>query len=219
MKRRYLVNNLLITVAVVFLFACFKPGRALGHCDTMDGPVVRAAQKALATKNVRLVLIWVQEKDEPAIKQAFRQTLAVRKLNREARDLADRYFFETVVRLHRAGEGEPFTGIEPAGTDLGPIIPAADRALQNDAVEPLLRLFPAAATTEIRTRFKDVIAKKRFDKTDVAAGRDYVRAYVSFLHYLEHLNAERAQKATFVAVHDSSRATSRLVTDSPELSP
>jgi hypothetical protein len=178
---------------VVFLFACFKPSRALGHCDTMDGPVVRAAQKALATKNVRLVLIWVQEKDEAAIKQAFRQTLAVRKLNREARDLADRYFFETVVRLHRAGEGEPFTGIEPAGTDLGPIIPAADRALQNDAVEPLLRLFPDTPTTEIRTRYKDVIAKKRIDKNDVAAGRDYVKAYVSFLHYLEHLNAERAQ--------------------------
>jgi len=193
MKLRYLITNLLKVVAVLFSFAVLTVTPAQAHCDTMDGPVVKAAQQALQTKNVNLVLIWVQPKDEAAIREAFRQTLAVRKLNREARDLADRYFFETLVRLHRAGEGEPFTGIEPAGTDLGPIIPAADRALQNDGVEPLLRLFPAGATSEIRTRFKDVIAKKRFDKNDVAAGRDYVKAYVSFLHYLEHLNTESAQ--------------------------
>ena len=112
----------------------------------------------------------------------------MRGLNREARDLADRYFFETLVRLHRAGEGEPFTGIEPAGTDLGPIIRGADQALQNDALEPLLRLFPADATTEIRTRFKDVIVRKAYHVNDGPAGREYVKAYISFLHYLEHLD-------------------------------
>lgn len=190
---RYLVTKFVIVLAVLFAFACFKPSRAFGHCDTMDGPVVKAAEKALATKNVSLILIWVQEKDEAAIKQAFQQTLEVRTLTREARNLADRCFFETLVRLHRAGEGEPFTGIEPAGTDLGPIIPTAEGALQKNAVGPLLRLFSTAATAEIQTRFKDVIAKKSFNENDVAAGREYVKAYVSFLHYLEHLYAERVQ--------------------------
>lgn len=194
MKRRYLITKLLTVVTLAFSFAFFTPNSALAHCDTMDGPVVKAAQRALQAKNVNLVLIWVQEKDEAAIRQAFRQTLAVRSLNSEARDLADRYFFETLVRLHRAGEGEPFTGVEPAGTDLGPIIRGADKALQNNALEPLLRLFPAAATTEIRIRFKDVIAKKAYHENDVAAGREYVKAYVSFLHYLEHLDAEGAHK-------------------------
>ena len=193
MKRKYLIKKLLMVGAVLFVFAYLNRDWALAHCDTMDGPVVKAAKKALATKNVNLVLIWVQEKDEAAIRQAFRQTLAVRRLSTEARDLADRCFFETLVRLHRAGEGEPFTGIEPAGTDQGPIIPTAESALQNDAVEPLLKLFPPAATAEIQTRFKDVIARKRFNENDVAAGRDYVKAYVSFLHYLEHLHAERRQ--------------------------
>jgi hypothetical protein len=192
MKR--LVSKFLTVVAILSSLAFLKPDTAFAHCDTMDGPVVKAAQRALLTKNVNLVLIWVQEKDEATIKQAFRQTLAVRRLNREARDLADRYFFETVVRVHRAGEGEPFTGIEPAGTDPGPIIRGADTALQKDALDPLLKLFPDAATGEIRTRFKDVIAKKRFNENDVAAGREYVKAYVSFLHHLEHLYAERAQK-------------------------
>src|SRR6185503_7392175 len=186
MKRRHLITDLLKVIAVLVSFAVLTLTPAQAHCDTMDGPVVKAAQKALQRKNVNLVLIWVQPKDETAIREAFRQTLAVRKLNREARHLADRYFFETLVRLHRAGEGEPFTGIEPAGTDPGPIITSADKALQNGAVEPLLRLFPAGATSEIRTRFKDVIAKKRFPTNDVAAGREYVKAYVSFLHFLEH---------------------------------
>ena len=196
MKRRYLITHLLKVVAVLFSLAGLTATPAQAHCDTMDGPVVSAAQEALQRKNVDLVLIWVQPKDEAAIRDAFRQTLAVRKLNREARDLADRYFFETLVRLHRAGEGEPFTGIEPAGTDPGPIITSADKALQNGAVEPLLTLFPATATAEVRTRFKEVIAKKTYHANDVAAGREYVKAYVSFLHFLEHLGAEVAHKET-----------------------
>lgn len=193
MKRRSLFNKLLIVLAVVFVFAYRNRDQALAHCDTMDGPVVKAAEKALATKNVNLVLIWVQAKDETAIKQSFQQTLAVRKLTPEARELADRCFFETLVRLHRAGEGEPFTGIEPAGTDQGPIIPTAESALQKDAPGPLLKLFPTDVAAEIQTRFKDVIARKRFNENDVAAGREYVKVYVAFLHYLEHLHAETRQ--------------------------
>jgi hypothetical protein len=90
--------------------------------------VVQAAQKALETGNVHLVLIWVQKPDEAEITEAFQKALAVRKLNAEAKELADRYFFETLVRIHRAGEGAPYTGLKPAGRDLGPAIPAADKA-------------------------------------------------------------------------------------------
>ncbi|HEX3280137.1 MAG TPA: DUF6448 family protein [Pyrinomonadaceae bacterium] len=193
MKRRNLITNISKVIAIVFSFV-FLTSPAQAHCDTMDGPVVKAAQKALETKNVNLVLIWVQPKDEASIRKAFRQTLSVRKLNRDARDLADRFFFETLVRLHRAGEGEPFTGIEPAGTDPGRIITSADRALRSGAVEPLLTLLPATASAEVRNRFREVIAKKAYQTNDVAAGREYVKAYVSFLHFLEHLDAEVAHK-------------------------
>lgn len=61
----------------------------------------------------------------------------MRKLSLEARQLADMHFFETLVRLHRAGEGAGFTGLKPAGRDLGPAIPAADKALRDANVEPL----------------------------------------------------------------------------------
>jgi len=189
MTRKHILHFLLVLLAIVLVFA----SEASAHCDTMDGPVVKAAQRALVTKNVKLVLIWVQEKDEMEIRQRFRQTLAVRRLSREARSLADNYFFETVVRLHRAGEGEPYTGIQPAGADMGPIVPVADKALQDGSVEALLKLFAVTHQSEIQLRFRDAITKKRFNQNDVAAGREYVKAYVGFLHYLEHLYETKAQ--------------------------
>jgi hypothetical protein len=100
-------------------------------CDGMDGPVVKAAQEALAKNDGNLVLIRVQKNDEAEIRRAFDQTVIVRKLGPQARDLADVYFFETLVRIHRAGEGAPYTGLKPAGRDPGPAIPAADQALKS----------------------------------------------------------------------------------------
>jgi hypothetical protein len=119
----------MIRVAAGLGFLALLPARALAHCDGLDGPVVKAAQRALDTRNSALVLIWVQGKDEPEIRTAFEQTLAVRELSPQAKELADRFSFETLVRVHRAGEGAPFTGLKPAGRDLGPAIPALDEAV------------------------------------------------------------------------------------------
>jgi len=171
----------------LFTIGLFLPKQAIAHCDGLDGPVVKAAQNALETGNVNLVLIWVQKKDESEIKKAFQKTLAVRKLNSQAKELADMYFFETLVRIHRAGEGAPYTGVKPAGRDLGPAIPAADKALENGKVEPLLKLLTEAMQTGIREQFKQVTATKKFGKDDVSAGQAYVQGYVEFVHYVERI--------------------------------
>jgi len=153
----------------------------------MDGPVVKAAQKALELGDVSLVLIWVQDKDEAEIRQAFDRTLAVRKLGSDARELADLYFFETLVRVHRIGEGAPYTGLKPAGRDLGPAIPEADRAIDNGSVNPLLKLLRAAVNRGIQDRFQEALSHKEYNSADLAAGRDYVKAYVEFIHYVERM--------------------------------
>ena len=173
--------------AIVLASVLLAPNRVLAHCDGMNGPVVKAAQKALETGNVDLVLIWVQKKDEVEIRQAFERTLAVRKLSPQARELADRYFFETLVRVHRAGEGAPYTGLKPAGRDLGPAIPAADKALDEGSVEPVVKLLSATMDEGVRQHFKHALAKRNFDKDDVAAGQEYVKTYVAFIHYVERL--------------------------------
>jgi uncharacterized protein DUF6448 len=156
----------------------------------MDGPVVKAAQKALASGDVNPVLIWVQKQDEQAIRQAFAQALGVRKLGGEAKELADKYFFETLVRMHRAGEGAPYSGLKPAGRDLGPAIPLADQALSIGNVDALVKLITDETRKGLVERFEKAAKAREFPAADVEAGREYVEAYVTFIHY-----AERAYEA------------------------
>jgi hypothetical protein len=184
-RNRFSRSPSVLAIGFVFLL---MPATVFGHCDGIDGPVVKAAQQALAKGDVNPILIWVQANDEAEISRVFAKTLAVRKLNPEARELADLYFFETLVRIHRAGEGAPYTGLKPAGRDLGPAIPAADKAIETGAVEPLLKLITSESTNGIRERFQNVTAAKKFSAEDVNAGRRYVKAYVEFVHYVEGLH-------------------------------
>lgn len=161
---------------------------AFAHCDGLDGPVVKAAKNALQTGNVNLILIWVQQKDEPEIRAAFQQALIVRKQSPEAQVLADRSFFETLVRVHRAGEGASYTGLKPAGRNLGPAIPAADRALETGAAGPVQDLLVEAVRRGLQEHVESLTALKGYDPNDVAAGRRYVQAYVEYIHYVERLH-------------------------------
>ena len=163
------------------------PVNILAHCDALDGPVVKAAQKALETGNPNLVLIWVRKQDEGEVKAAFQNTLAVRRLGPEAKELADRYFFETVVRIHRAGEGAPYTGLKSAGQDIGPAIAAADKALESGSVDELLRMLTETTQEGVRKHFKHATSLKNFNKDNIESGREYVREYVVFIHYVERL--------------------------------
>lgn len=178
-KRSALVT--LLTVAGL----AFTSGRAMAHCDGMDGPVVKAAQKALASGDVNLVLIWVQKADEQQIREAFDRTLAVRELGAEARELADMYFFETLVRIHRAGEGAPYTGLKPAGRDLGPAIPLADQVLITGEIDLLVNLITEEMRKGLLDMFEHAMNASHYAQADVAAGREFVRAYVTFIHYVE----------------------------------
>ena len=178
----------LLAVASLFLgIVVLLPGHALAHCDGLDGPVVTAARQALEKSDVNRVLIWVQKEDEATIRKAFEQTLAVRKLSPQAREMADMYFFETLVRLHRAGEGAPYTGLKPAGRDLGPAIPAADRALETGDVEPLVRLLVGSTEKGLRARFAEARAARNYAAGNVENGREYIEKYVPFIHYVERL--------------------------------
>jgi hypothetical protein len=180
--------TVLAVFAAVIASVVFASTAVFAHCDGMDGPVAQAAQKALETGDVNPVLIWVLKDDEGEIKNAFRKTLAVRKLNPQAKELADMYFFETLVRVHRAGEGEPYTGLKPAGRSVDPAIVAADMAIESGKVEPLLKILTETLETEVREKFKAVTAKKKFQTDDVEAGREYVEAYVPFVSYIERIS-------------------------------
>lgn len=183
-----------ILIAVAFAAGLlFGAQSAQAHCDGLDGPVVGAAQKALQSGDFNRILIWVRPQDEDEIKKAFQETLAMRKLGPQAQAFADRYFFETLVRIHRAGENAPYTGLKPAGRDLGPAIPAADKAIEIGSERDLVQLVTKQIREGISKHLKEVLAKKNFAPDDVAAGREYVEAYVTYIHYVERLY-EAAEK-------------------------
>ncbi len=183
----------LAIVATVTLMLAFFPAAVSSHCDTMNGPVIAAAKKALQTGNVNLVLIWVQKKDEADIKAAFQKTLAVRKLNPDAQNLVDMYFFETLVRIHRAGEGVAYTGLKPAETEVEPGIAAADKSIESGSTEELLQHLDQSIHQHINAQYKQLLAKKHFQPDNIEAGREYVKAYVEFIHYVERLNEAATQ--------------------------
>ena len=174
-------------VAMTIAFLSLLSTEAWAHCDTMNGPVVVAAQKALETSDVNLVLIWVQKTDEAVIRDAFARTMDVRKLSPGAKELADMYFFETLVRIHRAGEGVPYTGLKSAETEVEPGIEAADRALEKGSASELLAHLNETIHQGVHTQFTTAMAGKKFKADDLVAGRAYVTAYVSFIHYVERL--------------------------------
>ena len=181
------VIRALSVLVVVSAFMFVTPNIVLAHCDTMNGPVVKAAQKALETGNVNLVLVWIQKKDETEIKKAFEQTLAVRKLSPLAKEMADMYFFETLVRIHRAGEGEPYTGVKPADTEVEPGIHMADEAVEKGSGEELVKNLNEEMHKNLHALFTEVKGTKSYKPDDIEAGRRFVKAYVTFIHYVEML--------------------------------
>ena len=199
-------NKTFVSAALVYVLAV--PATASAHCDTIDGPVVKAAQRALATGNVAAALIWVEPAAEAELRDAFSRTMEVRRLDAAARELADRYFYETLVRLHRAGEGEPFTGIEPAATNVGPVIPAADRAIASGALDPLTRMLTTEINLTLRTHFNKVLAARAaMTEGDVPSGRTYVKAYIEFMHDVERLH--EAATSEGYGLHNSDAADRR----------
>jgi hypothetical protein len=160
---------------------------ALAHCDSLDGPVVKDARVALDAKDVTPVLKWVSQEKEGEIREAFRHALGVRALGPEARALADRYFFETLVRVHRGGEGAAYAGLKPAGTAVDPGIAASDNALETGSADLLVKLFTQAVDRGLRQRFAAAAEARKHAADSVEKGRRYVAAYVEFTHYAERL--------------------------------
>lgn len=158
------------------------------HCDTLDGPVIKDAQKALEMNDVSPVLKWIPKTDEEKIRSAFKKTLAVRKLSPQAKELADMHFFETLVRIHRASEGEPDAGLKPAGTEVEPGIEAADKAVASGQADKLVAALAEQTRRSIRVKFDALMAKKKQMNKNVDAGREYVAAYVTFVHFVESLH-------------------------------
>jgi hypothetical protein len=142
----------------------------------MDGPVVTAAREALERHDVRLILPYVKASGEAEVRTAFERTVGAHNGNPAVNEVADLYFFETVVRVHRAGEGAPYTGLKPAGLSEGPVIPVAERAIETGDASELIALLTEKLRSEIEHRFHEVMARRPTAQESVETAREYVEA-------------------------------------------
>ncbi len=187
-------------LSLVLLFAAFIP-RLAGHCDSLAGPVISEARQALETKDVTPVLKWVPAAKEAEIRDAFTKTLAARAASPQAREVADRWFFETLVRVHRESEGAPFTGLKGADYKPEEGIEMADTAVDSGSIDAVQKQVLGDLSAGLRKRFAAVQEAKKHAHEGVDEGRHYVHAYVEFIHYVERLHAAANEPAGHHAMH------------------
>jgi len=181
------VARSLYAVLAVVLVSVIGVSRAWAHCDTMSGPVISEARAALEKGDVTPVLKWVKQEHEAEIKTAFSQVLRVRAKDPEARELADRYFLETLIRIHREGEGAPYTGLKDTPPEK--IDTLADEALASGSAEKVISKIQADLAMAIKQKFNKALQAGKNKNKSVEAGREFVESYVRYVHYVEGVQA------------------------------
>jgi len=157
------------------------------HCDTMDGPVVKACKMALKRRNVNYVLPFVPKEAEEELTQAFNKALKARELGKDAKEIVDLWFFETAVRLHREGEGAPYTGLKPAGLDWGPVVPRAEKDIEKGDPTETIEFIKGIVEKEMRKKFEATMSAKDYDIDNVDAAREYTESMLHFVLSSHHL--------------------------------
>lgn len=157
------------------------------HCDTLDGPLVLAAIRALEDNNVNIILPWAPKEAEEEITNAFNLSTKIRNNDNITKKVADRWFFETVVRLHREGEGAHFTGLKPEGLDTGPVIPLTEECYELKDTKKVIEYLQQTVQLDIEKRFNRVIDTSNYDVNDVTAGREHINALLDYMTHSHKL--------------------------------
>ncbi|NLD06063.1 MAG: LysM domain-containing protein [Synergistaceae bacterium] len=174
-----------IMILAVITLMTIMTEKASAHCDTMDGPAVQDGRIALETGNINYAYKLIFEDFEKELKEIFDLSLKARRLGADAREAADRWFLENLVRIHRAGEGASYDGLKPSGTALDPKVIAADESISLGNMSPIKGLVTMEEYNLLEEKFNRAIALKDYDINDVKAARAYVEAYVTFFKMAE----------------------------------
>lgn len=185
-----MLKSKMLIAAIAAIGLMFAAPVAQAHCDSLDGPVAKAVQKALETGNVNPVLAYAPATAEAEIRTALEKSRKVRGLGSDARALADQSFMETVIRLHRAGEGAAYTGLKPAGADYGPVIPSAEHAVETGDLTRLRAVLNQEIDHALRERLAQVRAlqKASLEPTtaaEVPHARERITAELGFVTFAE----------------------------------
>lgn len=187
MKHLFSQTKALFTSILTLLLLLGISFKSQAHCDRVNGPVAVAAKQALEAGDVSRALIWVGEEQAGKLRSRFDESLAVYNSGEEARKLAERYFMETTVRLHREAEGMPYTGLKPAEPSTEDI-QAAERALETGNMAPVTALLTEEIQQKTEELYQNAMLAKKSRKLSVEDGRHWVDAYVKYIVYVHGLH-------------------------------
>jgi len=171
---------------LIMAFMLFAALPASAHCDSYDGPVIKDALTALKQNNVELILKWVEPQYEKEITDKFNQTLKLKGKNKEINDVLETSFLETLVRLHREGEGASYTGLKPAGS-MTKLVEMADNSLVKKDINEVTNIVTIHLNEVLQEKYTKAIELSKTKNNSVEDGRAYVVAYVEYTHTLEAL--------------------------------
>jgi hypothetical protein len=196
MTRGFTAALLLIVAVSALMISLTRPDSASAHCDSVNGPVVGAAEAALEAGDVRLILPYVKAESEAELTAAFEQTMEVRALGGEAQAMADRYFFETAVRLHRDGEGAPYTGLKDTA-EVEPVLEAADAALEDGSLTGVYDVLNDSIQAGVEERYQAVIEARAHEASEgtVEAARARAEAELQFETYVYGISQSIGEQA------------------------
>ena len=75
--------------------------------------------------------------------------------------------------------------MKPSGTPIDDKILAADKSIEIGNLSPLKNMVSKDILQELTKRFNKLMSLKNFDVNNVAAGREYIEAYVQFFKFAE----------------------------------
>jgi hypothetical protein len=84
--------------------------------------------------------------------------------------------------------------LKPAGP-IDPVIESVDRALATGSANEVVTALAGRVAAGIRGRFARAQTRQKHADESVAAGREYVAAYVELLHYVERLHQDGSDPA------------------------
>lgn len=175
------MRALLLALVIVLGY----PAQARADCDIAQ-PVGAAAVDALRTGDLSLVAIWVKQPKEAALRAALQHALAVRRLGTNARTLADGYFCDTVIRLHR----ESYPGVRDR---------VVEQTIASGDLDLVVERVLAKVQLSLRERARDIAARKPSRRGDIDGGRAYVERYTDFVEYVTALDAAATKRPTPIA--------------------
>lgn len=180
-------NYYALLVLATFVCVSAYVASVYAHCDSMSGPVIPEAIAALEKGDITPILKWIKPEYESEVKTAFSLAVQVRDKSPEAKKLADKYFLETLIRIHRAGEGAPYTGIKDTPPEK--IIILTDQALASGSADQLIEKIQAHLAVAIKEKFDKALKASKNKDQSVESGREFVEAYVQYTHYVEGIHS------------------------------